>query len=230
MAGPLVLDAAMAGLRRYSLIGPPQPDGLVSVHRLVQDVTLAHLPDGQTVTGWRRRRCRAPDGSCSGRHHGHGGVAAVPAADPARHRSRRTTVDTDPGTWHDGIGASGDYATARALWTTLAAAHVEQLGPEHPETLGAQSSLARWTGEAGDAVAARDLYAVLLPVRERVQGREHPDTLTARECLARWTGYTGDVVAARDLFAGLVPVRERVSGPEHPQTLTDRANHARWTG
>jgi len=61
------------------------------------------------------------------------------------------------------------------------------LGPEHPDTLAARASLARWTGQAGDAAAARDQYAELLPVRERILGPEHPDTLIARANLARWT-------------------------------------------
>jgi hypothetical protein len=65
-------------------------------------------------------------------------------------------------------------------------------GPEHPDTLHARSSLARWTGNTGDAAGARDQYAALLPVRERVSGAEHPDTLTARDNLAYWTGEAGD--------------------------------------
>ena len=48
------------------------------------------------------------------------------------------------------------------------------LGPEHPDTLTARGTLARWTGEAGDPAAARDLFAALLPVLERVLGPEHP--------------------------------------------------------
>ena len=62
------------------------------------------------------------------------------------------------------------------------------LGPEHPDTLAARASLARWTGKAGDPAAARDQYAALLPVRVRVLGLEHPATLADRHELARWTG------------------------------------------
>ena len=62
------------------------------------------------------------------------------------------------------------------------------LGAEHPDTLTARASLARWTGEAGDAAGARDQFAALLPIRERVLGPEHPDTVTTRASLAYWTG------------------------------------------
>ena len=39
----LARDEAVAGLRRFSLISAPQ-GGLVSVHRLVQAITLDQLP------------------------------------------------------------------------------------------------------------------------------------------------------------------------------------------
>ena len=44
----LARDEAVAGLRRFSLISAPR-DGLISVHRLVQAITLDQLPQ-------RRRR------------------------------------------------------------------------------------------------------------------------------------------------------------------------------
>jgi len=61
------------------------------------------------------------------------------------------------------------------------------LGPEHPQTLYARASLARWTGEAGEAAGARDQLAALLPVIERVFGPEHPETQEVRDDLAHWT-------------------------------------------
>ena len=60
-------------------------------------------------------------------------------------------------------------------------------GPEHPATLTARASLARWTGEAGDPDAARDQFIALLPVRERVSGPAHPETVAVRDSLTHWT-------------------------------------------
>ena len=51
---PLARDDAIAALRRYSLISPPR-DGLVSVHRLVQAITLTSSPPR-----WRRPGGRPP--------------------------------------------------------------------------------------------------------------------------------------------------------------------------
>ena len=48
----LARDEAMAGLRRYSLISAPR-DGLVSVHRLVQAITLDQLPP-EEAEAWRQ--------------------------------------------------------------------------------------------------------------------------------------------------------------------------------
>ena len=61
MVGPLLVpllgdelacDEAVAGLRRFSLISAPR-GGLVSVHRLVQAITLDQLPVQETEA-WRR--------------------------------------------------------------------------------------------------------------------------------------------------------------------------------
>ena len=52
LADPLAVDDAVTVLRRFSLISAPQ-DGAVSVHRLVQAVTLAPLPE-ETAGAWRQ--------------------------------------------------------------------------------------------------------------------------------------------------------------------------------
>ena len=49
---PLAADDAVAALRRFTLVSPPQ-DGSVSVHRLVQAVTVGELPADQAEE-WRQ--------------------------------------------------------------------------------------------------------------------------------------------------------------------------------
>ena len=223
----LARDEAVAGLRRFSLISAPR-GGLISVHRLVQAITLDQLSQ-EEAEAWRRAAAAV--------------IGAALPRDPQ-----------DPGSWpvfaallphaqaaldpaSDGmyqlaryLGASGSYAAALAVQRQVLHAWEETRGAEHPDTLTARDNLAYYTGEAGDAAGARDQYAALLPVRERVSGAEHPATLTARDSLARWTGEAGDAAGARDQYAALLPVRERVSGTEHPHTLTARANLAHYTG
>ncbi|GGM60830.1 hypothetical protein GCM10007977_072930 [Dactylosporangium sucinum] len=225
-ATTFALDDAVAGLRRHSLIGPP--GAVVSVHRLVQAVTLDQLtPDERQA--WQTAAADLVE-------------AAVPIDVNVRDAwpvcaqlLPHALAVLDPigmAMWRlaRSLGNAGDYATAHTVWQTLADAHETNLGPDHPDTLTTRANLARWTGYAGDAARARDLYAELLPVRERVSGPDHPDMLTDRANLAYWTGEAGDPARARDLFAELLPVRERVSGPDHQNTLNARANLARWTG
>ncbi|MFI9435912.1 tetratricopeptide repeat protein [Streptosporangium sp. NPDC052375] len=223
-----VIADALGVLASYSMINRSRDGRAVSVHRLVQAVTLAALPDDARTIA----RAAAADLL----------QAALPD-DPERISSwplyarllphAQAVLDAGSDAMRailNYLGASGDYRSAQALQHRRYTVLHHARGPEHPQTLTAQANLAFWTGRAGDAVGARDQFAALLPVRERVSGPEHPQTLTDRANLARWTGEAGDAARARDQFAALLPVRERVLGPEHPQTLTARANLAFWTG
>jgi hypothetical protein len=156
----LATGDAIAALRRYSLIGIPVR-GVVSVHRLVQAVTLDQMP-GELRDGWRRAAAALVE-------------AAIPG--DAWHTANQ------PGTWpvfaallphaqaalamdSDGmerialyLGFSGSYAAARELSRGVYEARVLVLGPEHQDTLAARHTLALWTGEAGDPAGARDQFA-----------------------------------------------------------------------
>ena len=218
---------AIAALRRYSLVSPPA-DGVVSVHRLVQAVTLDQMP-AELATAWRQAAAALieaaipddPQQPETWRHY----ALLLPHAQAALAADSSGVAEIA-----SYLGYSGSDAAARDLCQIVVAARVRASGAEHPATLTARASLAHWTGEAGDAAGARDQYAALLPVEERVLGPEHPSTLTARASLAGWTGQAGDAAGARDQVAALLPVRERVSGPEHPSTLAARANLAGWIG
>jgi hypothetical protein len=232
--GPLLGDPVAAGdaitaLRRYSLV-TPAGDGLVLVHRLVQAITRAQLT-AEAADQWEQAAAALVQMAVPA-------DAELPAAWPVcavlLPHARAVLDMTSSGMWEIAqyLGYSGSYPAARDLFRLIADAHRDSdaYGPEHRDTLAAQSRLAHWTGEAGDAAGARDRFAVLLPIRDRVLGLEHPDTLTARHELARWTGEAGDAAGARDQVAAFLPIRERVQGLEHPETLTARHELARWTG
>ncbi|TLP56268.1 tetratricopeptide repeat protein [Microbispora triticiradicis] len=227
-AGPAEVAEALGVLVSYSMI-TRSPDGqLVSVHRLVQVVTLAGLPGHERAEA----RSTAADLLQAALPEGSERISSWPVYASLLPHSRVALPAESPGMGAvvDYLRASGDYRTAKTLQQRHAGALHDTLGPDHPDTLTARANLAYWTGMAGDAAAARDLYAGLVLVRERVSGTERPDTLAARANLATWTGEAGDAAAARDLYEVLVPVRERVSGTEHPATLAARANLAYWTG
>ena len=227
----LARDEAVAGLRRFSLISAPR-GGLVSVHRLVQAITLSELP-AEEAEAWRRAAAAVIGAALPGDPQDPGCWPVFAALLP------HAQAVLDPAS--DGmdtlaryLGASGSYAAALAVQQQVLHAWKETRGAEHPDTLTARNNLASWTGWAGDPAEARDQYAALLPVCERglrgVSGAEHPGTLAARANLASWTGEAGDPAGARDQYAALLPVIERVLGAEHPDTLAARNNLAHWTG
>jgi hypothetical protein len=223
----LAVKDAIAALRRYSLVSAPA-DGLVSVHRLVQAVTLDQMAR-ELAAEWQQAAAAVVEAAIPDDPDQPESWRAFAALLP--HAQVALTADTR-GMQRIAryLGFSGSYVAARDLQQKIAGARQSVLGPEHPDTLSARADLARWTGAAGNWAAARDRYAALLPVAERVLGPEHPDTLYFRGNLAYWTGQAGDPAAARDLFAVLLSAADQVLGPEHPDTLSGRVYLARWTG
>jgi Domain of unknown function (DUF4062)/Tetratricopeptide repeat len=224
---PLACDDALTALRRFSLVSAPQ-DGMVSVHRLVQAVTLDQLPDGEAAT-WRQAArlliaAALPDDSAD---PGNWPAYAVllPHAEATLHPE-----DTGMRRIADFFSRTGNYADGRAHCRKILSAREQLLGPEHPATLDARDELAYLTAVAGDPARAVEQFTALARDRERVQGPEHPQTLLTRYALARWTREAGDNEAARQQHGALLPLLERILGPEHRYTLHARTNLAGWLG
>lgn len=223
-ADDLDINEALAVLASYSMITLLGED-TVSVHRVVQSVTLARLTPDQRAEVRRLAADlldaalpEAADDSANWPTYAQL-LPHVRVALPPESLAMAKVVRY--------LGASGDYSTAIELQRLHHSALCKTYGSEHPFAL---AGLTYWIGESGELVAARDQFAALLPICERVLGPKHPDTLFVRAGVARWTGEAGDPAAARRLYAELLPLRERVSGPEHPETLAVRSNLARWTG
>jgi hypothetical protein len=224
---PLAVDDAIVALRHYSLISAPV-GGTVSIHRLVQAITLTQLPEHH-VAAWQKAVATL--------------ISAAMPDDPQQpanwpvyaallpHTLAALSVASKPLAYLASyLGYSGSRAAARDLYRQVLNAFQEQLGSEHPDTLTIRADLAWWIGEAGDPAGARDQLAVLLPIQQRVSGPDHPQTLATRAHLAHQTAAAGDTAAARDQYAALLPIQQRVLGGEHPDTLTTRADLAHVTG
>ena len=224
---PLAASDAIAALRQYSLVAPAA-DGSVSVHRLVQAVTLDQMTS-ELAGEWSQAAATVIEAAIPG-------DPREPSSWPVfrmllPHAQAVLTADTfGMARVASYLGYSGSFAAARDLCTTVLEAREQLSGPEHPDTKAALADVAHWTGEAGDPCGAREQYAALLPTLEQVSGPEHLETLATRGNLARWTGRAGDPGGARDQYADLLPVIERVLGPEHPYSLATRGKLARWTG
>ena len=223
----LAAGDAIAALRQHSLISPPV-GGSVSVHRLVQAVTIDQMPE-ELPAAWQRAAAAVIQAALPGDP---GDPADWPAFALLLPHAQAALAAGSEGMAQIAsyLGHSGSHSAALELYRGVFEARARALGPEHPDTLIARGNLTRWTGETGNVAGARDECAALLPVIERALGPEHPDTLGARANLARWTGQAGDRAGARDQYASLLSVRERVSGAEHPRTVAAREGVARWTG
>ncbi|WP_327372273.1 tetratricopeptide repeat protein [Streptomyces sp. NBC_01217] len=128
------------------------------------------------------------------------------------------------------LGKSGQVTAAADHYQNLADTAGQRLGPDHPGTLTARDSLARWRGESGDAAGAVAALEQLVIDRLRVQGPDHPDTRETRNLLFWWRGVSGDAAGAAAAFEQLLADRVRVLGPDHPHTLTARMHLAQWRG
>jgi hypothetical protein len=222
----LVLDEAVAGLRSYSLISEPNK-GLISIHRLVQAITLAQLPD-DLQAAWQYAAAAVIEAAIPANTDQPEAWPACAALLP--HAQVALANDSDGLTRiANYLSESGSYAAARDLQQNITRAREKRFGPEDPRTLNARADLARFTAEAGDPAEARDQLTELLPICERILGAKHPHTLYVRHQLARRTGSAGDAAAARDQLATLLPIREEVSGPTHLQSLMIRHQLARRT-
>ena len=221
------VDDAKRALGDYSLVRGA-PGDLLTVHRLVQAITLDRL-DESARAGWRDAA-----------------AALVEAALPVDPES--------PGTWKSFalllphalvtfgprrpglstlltyLDVSGDYPTARGLQEQVVADAVARLGERDPEALEARAKFATWTGLSGDPIAARDMFGQLRAVREWVSGPEHPRTLVMAANLADWTGQAGDWSLARDLSAQTLPVQRRIAGDHDRDTVALWADLGFWTG
>jgi hypothetical protein len=223
---PLTVDDAVMALRRYSLISPPHA-GTVTVHRLVQAVTLGQLP-AELAAAWRQAVSYLIEAALPGDPHQLKDWPIYAALVP--HAQATLPADGD-GMAEIGeyLTEAGNYGAARAVLLQVLEMREREHGPWHPATLSARGDLAALAGPAGDQTA-RNQYAELLRDMTRVLGPEHPDVLRTRGELAYWTRHAGDAAAARDQYAALLPVLQRVLGPEHQDTLLARGELAACTG
>lgn len=224
LAGELAVDDAIAQLRQYSLTGRPRKDGTVSVHRLVQAVTIDELTPPEQAA-WRATAAAL--------------IEAVLPDDP-----------DDPPAWPTyrellaharvclpyraaGMGklvaylrASGNYQPARDLQRQVAEACERDLGPDHPDTLAARYRLARALQRCGELVEADAEFQATLDGRRRVLGDDHPDTLHTRHQFAYLLKHRGLLELADAQLGEVIKVRRRSFGEDDPVAVSARHTRA----
>jgi TIR domain-containing protein/tetratricopeptide repeat protein/NB-ARC domain-containing protein len=227
-ADPDALTDTVSALVGYSL-ARRSPDGF-QLHRLVQAVIRHQLdPDRQQATAARvvallaaahpgdpEDPARWPVYAALAPH-----VLATPPLGDHSPAGRRLVLDTIHHLQAHG-DCSGSHA-ARAVAEQLLDRCRSILGPGHPDTLTAASTLIRALVSLGEAEQARALGEDTLQRCRRVLGPDHPTTLTAAGALTRALDQLSEAEPARALGEDTLRRCRRVLGPDHPTTLRTAA-------
>ena len=238
LAPPPALTTAIGRLLAYSMI-TTNPDGTLSVHRLVQ--TLARTPQPDDPHRLEPDISAARDDATIGlatlfpvdvedpvqRPHGrqllpHVDALAqhsVPEHDtlPTSYLLSRTAAF-----WRE----QGSLAPAIAYHRRSLAIRKRLLGEGHRATLASRNFLASAYTEAGDLAKAISLHTQNLTDCERTLGNDHPDTLAFRNNLACAHAAGGDLASAIPLHTQNLAACEHTLGNDHPDTLAFRNNLA----
>ncbi|MEU6487283.1 tetratricopeptide repeat protein [Streptomyces sp. NPDC046887] len=235
------VEAALAGLHRYGLLGTPQQrtdsereePGQLVLHPLVHEV-MALPVNGTDLAPWHRAldghlaqavqdtvaagRAGWPTARLLASHM----VTSLGRASEEEFIARRNTLDS----LADILRAAGAHAEELLLRREVREAEAIQLGPDHPDTLTSYNNLANALHGLGHYQQAADLHRQTLTTSERTLGPDHPDTLTSRNNLADTLHDLGHHQQAADLHRQTLTTSERTLGPDHPDTLTSRNNLA----
>ncbi|MCX5434745.1 tetratricopeptide repeat protein (plasmid) [Streptomyces sp. NBC_00257] len=235
------LEAALAGLHRYGLLGFPtrarERDGAdphiaqVVLHPLVREINaLALTEEVPDLTPWQNAlKGRLTEAVSEVQQLGRPGWSTASLLAPHlpfvldhSHPQSFTQACDTLNALARVLSAARASTQERMLRQHVLDAETRALGPQHPDTLESRNNLALtlyWVGEYAEAV---DLHRQTLNDRIRVLGPQHPDTLESRNNLALAMHGVGEYAEAVDLHRQTLNDRIRVLGPQHPDTLESR--------
>lgn len=122
--------------------------------------------------------------------------------------------------------AQGKYSDAFGMAKMANNVDVEQLGPDHLETLISLAIIASTYRNQGRWTEAEELQSELVEATQRLLGLEHPSTLTSIINLASTYCDQGRWKEAEELQIEVLETTRRMLGLEHPNTLTSMNNLA----
>ncbi|WP_374772094.1 tetratricopeptide repeat protein [Streptomyces sp. NBC_01310] len=244
----VAVEAALAGLYRYGLLGTPgdpnvrvqpaQGDDLPAqavLHSLVREISAlaltAEIPD---PTPWHQALAvvltEAVDNIVQAGRSGWPTARLLAAHPPILlHYDHVQGLADTTDTFYDLAGVlvdAGAYTPAHALLQHLLRAQARILGPDHPDTLSGRGHLGSALIGMGKYPQAADLHRQNLDDYLRVMGPDHADTLRSRHSLALALDGTGTYAEAVDLHRQNLDDRTRILGPDHPDTMRSRGNLA----
>jgi tetratricopeptide (TPR) repeat protein len=231
----LKVNGALSALLRYSLVvvEGSGKDRVVSVHRLLQEVTRERLTEGEK-TRWATAALRIvhqafPDNgedvrtwpSC-GQLAPHA-VAVLDYVEP-REIEQEVTARLLNQLARYAYGRA-EYATAEPLLQRALAIREKALGLDHPDTAASLNDLAVLYRDQGRYKEAEPLYERALAIREKALGPDHSSTATSLNNLAMLYRNQGRYEEAEPLYQRALAIREAL-GPDHPHTASSLNNLA----
>jgi tetratricopeptide (TPR) repeat protein len=183
---PVKLQDAIGELRKYSLVRR-NPDQVLTIHRLVQEVLKASMND-KIRHAWAERAVRAVNSvfphvevatwqQCK-RYLPHAQVCAELISEYALAFPEAARLLNQAAFY---LYEHALYEQAEPLYRRALAIVEKLLGPEHPDTATSLNNLAALYDAQGEYEHAEPLYQRALAIREQLLGPEHPDTATIRE-------------------------------------------------
>jgi tetratricopeptide (TPR) repeat protein/transcriptional regulator with XRE-family HTH domain len=233
-ADPLRLDAAIAHLRRYSLVRRNAETGTLTIHRLVQAVLRdAMTPESQQA--WAERVVHllnhafpepefAAWPQCE-RYLSHAQVGAelierwdlaCPEAADLLHRVGSYLYER------------GQFRVAERPFRRALAIRERVLGPDHSALAQSLSDLALLLMARGKHAEAEALYRRALTIQERVLGPVHPDVGVTLNDLAMLGFFIGNYAEVEGLHQRARRIFEQTLGPTHHNVATSLNNLAKF--
>ncbi|NUS29663.1 MAG: tetratricopeptide repeat protein [Streptomyces sp.] len=204
--------------------------GTVQLHRLTQDLLTGQMTRPEHDQAWADA-----EALLTAAYPGHpedprwwpAWQALLPhalALDPARLATSGGRIVVRYAYWY--LMERGQPRPARERLQRLYNVCLQQLGPDHNDTLNAAHHLSRAYDDTRDHERARALDEDTLSRRGRLYGDEHPDTLASAVALAVRLQALGRYEEALALEEKTLAVQRRVLGVDHPETLLTASNLA----
>ncbi len=220
-ADPDALADTIGALVGYSL-ARRHPDGF-QLHRLLQAAIRYQLPSQeQRATAERAVALLAaacpgdPENPSSWTAYAQLAPHVLATAPLGDHSSAGRHLVLDTARF---LHAKGDSRGSRAVCEPLLDRWRAILGPDHPDTLTAASTLTLALAQLGEAELARAVGEDTLQRSRRVLGPDHPTTLWAAAALIQILNQRGEAKPARALSEDTLQRCRRAFGPNHATTL-----------
>lgn len=228
----LAIAEALRPLARYSLIRTDAGTRAFSVHRVVQEIARAAVPEPERrayvkravlalyaafpeveYANWSLCGRLVPHvasiarwlGDCDGQPESVGGLLSRAAL----YLSER-----------------GRYAEAQALHERALTVRESAFAPDHPDVAISLNNLAVVHWYRGRYAEAQALNERALAIRERALPPDHPDLANSLTLQAILYSAQGRYAEAEPLYERALAIRERALGPDHPSLARSLSNLA----